>query len=432
MKSENQRAPEARANNIETAFLVGVQWPGMPESESREHLRELEALVDTMGLIIKERIVVKLRKPGMRYLIGTGKAAEIAERAEEIDVDCIIFDDDVSPSQQRNWENMSDRCVIDRQEVILDIFASRASTREAVLQVGLARMEYSLPRLTRAWTHLSRQRGGRRGTRGEGETQLEADRRIVLRKIGRMKKELEKVRLQRGTLRKRRLSVPMPTAAIVGYTNSGKSTLLNALTGAGVFVENRLFATLDPTTRRLELHNGSDVLITDTVGFVRKLPHDLVDAFKSTLEETVMSEYLIHILDASSPEVDQHNQTTLSVLEEIGASNKPSLTVFNKIDLIEEPSKIEELKRNHPEALFISAKKGRGLDELITAIKGLVYDREEICRFTFPSNRHDLAALVHRTGRVLDENYQREGIELSAQVPLKVKGQLAEYLVQQA
>ena len=229
-----------------------------------------------------------------------------------MEADCSIFDDDISPSQQRNWEALSELCVIDRREVILDIFTARANTREAVLQVGLARMEYSLPRLTRAWTHLSRQRGGARGNRGEGETQLEVDRRIVLRKINRMKKELIKVKSNRATMRRLRTSIPEPTASLVGYTNAGKSSLLNALSGTDVFVENKLFATLDTTARKISPEGGKQFLLTDIVGFIRKLPHSLVETFKSTLEETHYADFLLLLLDASSPEVIHHYETTMT------------------------------------------------------------------------------------------------------------------------
>ena len=258
---------------VETALLVCVRLPGMSSTELDYMKEELSNLIDTMGLKVLEVVTATLKKPTPRYFVGSGKAQEIADYAKELEADCIVFDDDLSPSQQRNWEELSGVCVIDRHEVILDIFANRATTKEATLQVGLARMEYSLPRLTRAWTHLSRQRGGTKGTRGEGETQLEVDRRIVLRKISKFKAELKKVRSNRATLRKQRTSIPIPTASIVGYTNAGKSSLLNALTGADVFIEDKLFATLDPTTRRVKLKGGNEILLTDTVGFIRKLPH---------------------------------------------------------------------------------------------------------------------------------------------------------------
>ena len=417
---------------VQTALLVGVKTPDISQAEAAEHLEELSRLVDTMGLQVIDTILINLQKPSPRFFVGSGKAEEVTGAADEREVDCIIFDNDLSPSQQRNWEKLSELCVIDRQEVILDIFANRASSREAVLQVGLARMEYSLPRLTRAWTHLSRQRGGARGARGsargEGETQLEADRRIVIHKINRFKAELKKVRAQRATRRKQRRSIPVPTGAIVGYTNAGKSSLLNALTEAEVFVENKLFATLDPTTRRMPVENGAEVLLTDTVGFIRKLPHDLVDAFKSTLEETVLSDFLIHVLDASSPEVAEHLATTNSVLDEMGAGDKPTLTVFNKIDLVKDDSHLRDLKSKFPGAILTSVKTGTGLDLVAQAIKRLVYETTPIVEFQIPANRTDLAALIHRTGRVLREAYNADTISLAAQVPDKTRGILSAYI----
>ncbi|MEW5814613.1 MAG: GTPase HflX, partial [Spirochaetota bacterium] len=308
---------------VPNAFLVGVHYNGTEVQLAENLLYELASLTRNIGLQITGSILVRLNVITPRYLLGTGKTQEIISLAKEHNADCIIIDAELTPSQQRNWEKLSGLCAIDRHEVILEIFAAHASTREAVLQVGLARMEYSLPRLKRAWTHLSRQRGGLRGTRGEGEAQLEVDRRIVLRKIDRMKKELAKVHLQRALRRKQREKFDLPTASFVGYTNAGKSSLLNRLSDSKVLVEDKLFATLDPTTRRIELDNGQNLLLTDTVGFIRKLPHDLIDAFKSTLEEVVLSDFLILVLDASSPEITEHYTTTMAVLRELEAADKP-------------------------------------------------------------------------------------------------------------
>ena len=419
---------EITESRVESALLVGVRLPQTPLTEVVQHLDELEQLTKTMGLSVKGREIVNLRGANPKYLVGSGKAEELSLFAGELDVDCIIFDDDLGPSQQRNWETLSNKCVIDRQEVILDIFADRAETREAVLQVGLARMVYSLPRLTRAWTHLSRQRGGSKGTRGEGETQLEVDRRIVLTKISRMKRELEQVQKQRATRRKRRESVPMPTAAIVGYTNAGKSSLLNVLTGSDAMVENKLFATLDPTTRRLPLNNGTEILLTDTVGFIRKLPHGLVEAFKSTLEETVLSDYLIHVLDGSNQEVAHHHATTMAVLREIGAGDKPIITILNKIDLLKNRQSREDLRVLFPNSYLISIKQKIGLEHVVSAIKKSVFDSVPVLEFFLPKTRYDLQALIHRTGRVLEEKFLADGIQISAQVTEKTRGLCAEYV----
>lgn len=418
------------SQKVESALLVAIQFPSMVEAGALAHIGELTQLVDTMGLRVADTFITRLRAIQPKYLVGTGKAGEIAELADTLEADCIIFDDDLSPSQQRNWEALTSRCVIDRHEVILDIFAARANTREAELQVALARMEYSLPRLTRAWTHLSRQRGGSRGTRGEGETQLEADRRVVLRKIDKLKGQLKQVRSQRATRRRLRMAAPVPTASLVGYTNAGKSSLLNSLTGADVMVEDKLFATLDPTTRRLKIQNGGEVLITDTVGFIRKLPHDLVDAFKSTLEETVLADVLIHVLDAANTEVRHHYETTVSVLEELGAGHKPSILVINKIDLLQGEHDCRMLKSDYPEAIFTSVRENTGLDEVIQRIKGALYGATPISEYRIPNSRYDIAALIHRTGRVIHEQYVDDRILLTAQVPEKTRGICAAYKVE--
>ncbi|MFW6344260.1 MAG: GTPase HflX, partial [Sediminispirochaetaceae bacterium] len=295
-------------------LLVIIKPPELSHSQAELYLEELKNLADTLGFTTADSMVVPVKKISPKYLVGSGKAEEIQHLAEAHEVECVVFDDTISPAQQRNWEQLTGRCVIDRQEVILEIFSRRARTREAILQVALARMEYSLPRLTRAWTHLSRQRGGTRGTRGEGETQLENDRRVVLKKITKLKRELAKLESQREVRRKQRMGVPLPTGAIVGYTNAGKSSLLNALTDASVTVGNRLFATLDPSTKKMALPGGAEILLTDTVGFIRKLPHDLVDAFHSTLEEAVLADFLVHVVDASNSEALHHIETTKEVL----------------------------------------------------------------------------------------------------------------------
>src|SRR5215207_5456326 len=297
------------------ALLVGTYVEASERDEATSLLEELEELVRTLGLIIGDRMMVHHREVHARFLIGSGKAEEIARLAETNGFDVIIFDHELTPSQQRNWETLSGRAVIDRQEVILDIFARRAQTREARLQVELARAEYYLPRLTRAWGHLVRQGGGI-GGRGEGESQLEQDKRRLRTKIDRLKEELKEVRSSRATQRKDRKRTPVPNAAIVGYTNSGKSSLLRRLTGAEVLIEDKLFATLDTTTRKVALPNKQPLLLTDTVGFVRKLPHRLVEAFNATLEESVLADFLIHVLDASQPAVLEYYHTTRRVLSE--------------------------------------------------------------------------------------------------------------------
>ncbi len=411
-----------------TSLLVTLRTPDLNEQQCSNYLDELHSLCTTLGIEPLARRIVPVKRIHPRFLVGSGKARELSETAQEIGADCLVFDDTISPSQQRNLEQLSELCVIDRQEVILEIFSEHARTKEAFLQVGLARMEYSLPRLTRAWTHLSRQRGGTRGTRGEGETQLEMDRRVVLKKITKLKRELEKLHSQRGTRRKQRTSVPVPTGALVGYTNAGKTSLLNVLTGSSANVEDQLFATLDPTTKKTELPGGTKVLLTDTVGFIRKLPHSLIDAFHSTLEETVVADILIHVLDASNPEVRSHLETTKEVLQELQVGETPTLLVFNKIDLCKDEFRIEELRRDFPDSLFISIKKNIGIEEVYQKIEQVLFHSTPKVLFNFPLSRYDLAAEIHRSGRVIREEYQDNSVVIEARVPATLKFKLAEYV----
>ena len=401
---------------VETAFLVGVVMPGGDEAEAEASLRELAGLADTMGLSVVGSAGVKLREVNSRFFIGSGRAEEIADAAREAEADCIIFDRPLSPSQQRNWETRFGLCVIDREEVIIDIFAGRARTKEAVLQVALARQEYSLPRLTRAWTHLSRQRGGSKATRDSGETQLETDRRIVLNKIARLKREIAAVKADRSVMRKRRTAVPVPSVSVIGYTNAGKSSLLNALSGADVFVEDRLFATLDPTSRRVTFDNGSEAVVTDTVGFIRNLPHHLIDAFRSTLEETLEADLLVHLIDASDPDCETHIRVTESVLADLGAAGKRTLTVFNKTDACDGDT-VSRLRRLYPEALFISVKEREGWGPLKTRIAEELSALFTLKTVRIPYSRYALAAQIRREGRVIEERFDGDAVVLKAYIP---------------
>ncbi len=412
---------------VERAFLVGVQNPDMTATEAEELVDELTELVENLGISVVAHTVVKLRSPSPATLVGSGKVEEIVGAARLHDCDVIVFDEGLSPAQQRNWEKQSKITVIDRQEVILDIFADRAQTREAVLQVALARMEYSLPRLTRAWTHLSRQRGkGAMG--GEGETQLEQDRRIVRDRITRLKRELHEVQQHRGVQRAKRRRVPVPTAAIVGYTNAGKSSLLNAITGATVLAEDKLFATLDPTTRQLLLPGNQKLLVTDTVGFVRRLPHGLVEAFKATLEEAIVSDFLIHVLDVTAPSVAEHHKTTVEVLAELGAEDRPRLTVFNKIDSAT-PEQIHRAKLLIPDALFVSALSGDGLPGLATHCVDLIRDTFGSAELLVPHDRYDVVARLHQVGHVQEEETLDEGVRLIGRYPPAQHGYFAPFVV---
>jgi GTPase len=401
------------------AFLIGVQIPGMAAGEGAELLGELKELVENLSLEITRTTLVTLRdRQQPKFLIGSGKAAELIAQAKEDGADVIIIDEELSPGQQRNWEEESGMAVIDRQEVILEIFADRAQTREAVLQVALARMEYSLPRLTRAWTHLSRQRGkGAMG--GEGETQLEQDRRIVRDRIAHLKSEIETVISQRATQRRKRQRTPVPGVAIVGYTNAGKSSLLNKLTGAQVLAANKLFATLDPTTRQLELPDGRLLLATDTVGFIRRLPHRLVEAFKATLEEVVVANFIIHVLDAANPNVGHHFATTMAVLEELGAAEKPIITVFNKVDATEKQT-LALIRAQHPEALFISVHTGEGLDRLLARCEELAVDDSESLELLIPHDRYDIVSRLRNGGLIKVQESLDEGVRLTGRFPKKL------------
>jgi len=409
----------------ERTYLVGIRT----EEESGEAgalLTELRALTETLGLETVGQETVRVREISPRYFLGSGKAEEIAERARDLEVDLIVFDEDLSPSQQRNWEQLTKCSVTDRQGVIIEIFAERAQTREARLQVDLARLEYHLPRLTSAWSHLSRQRGGKRGTRGEGETQLEVDRRIVQQRIATLKRELRGVLGQRAISRRQRNELPMPNGSIVGYTNAGKSSLLRALTGSDVLVANKLFATLDPATRRLELEGGQEVLLTDTVGFIRKLPHGLVDAFKSTLEETLLASFLLHVIDASDPSAIDHARITREVLQEIGSRDKPTIEVLNKIDEVT-PENRDGVRLAFPDAITVSALTGEGLDELRRRIRDIVSQAYARVDVAIPHARYDLAALIHRTGRVLEERHADGTVNIRADVPERTRRMVEEY-----
>jgi GTP-binding protein HflX len=406
---------------VQRAYLVGVAIPGESDEEALSLLEELEELVGTLriGIVGKER--VQLRQPQARYLLGSGKMEAVLANAKALNADCLVFDAELSPAQQRNWEASSGVCVIDRQEIILDIFSERARTREAVLQVELARSQHSLPRLKNAWTHLSRQRGGGGVTqRGEGEAQIELDARMVRQRIAKLKRELAMVVRHRETQRKQRQKVPVPTAAIVGYTNAGKSTLLNALTGANVLSEDKLFATLDPTTRQLKLPSGQKVLLTDTVGFVRRLPHQLVDAFKATLEEAVLADFLVHVVDASNPEFEEQMTTTMEVLKELGADEKQVITVYNKIDLCVSAPVAGKLT-GKDKRIPASAVTGEGLPALLEAFEGQLEDRLVTMVLHIPFARYDLINLLHEQGNVREEKTDEIGQHLVANVPSRLK-----------
>ena len=413
---------EETQKKVTRALIIGVQLPDMLPHEGATLLDELKELVENLGIEVVDSVLVRLREANSHFLIGSGKTLEIMEHGRQLGCDVIVIDEDLSPAQQRNWEAESQVCVIDRREVILDIFADRAHTREAILQVGLARMEYSLPRLKRAWTHLSRQRGGGTGARGQGETQLESDRRIVRDRISMFKRDLQAVQQHRDVQRRKRMRVPLPTASIVGYTNAGKSTLLNRLTGAGVLVEDKLFATLDPTTRQMTLPDGQNLLLTDTVGFIRRLPHSLIDAFKATLEETVFADFLLHVIDVTSPDLEEHARTTLGVLDEIGATGKRGITVFNKIDQRGNPEHLRAVHMHHPEAVYVSASTGEGIDALMHRIMEVMHESNRAVEILVPHDRYDVLGRLHNAGGVHRQETRDEGVFVVGRFPPALTG----------
>lgn len=417
------------ARKVERALLIGIHHQNASLEEAELCLEELDQLVENLEIGIVGREMIKIRQPQARFYCGTGKANEILGLIKSLGADCLVFDEVLTPSQQRNWEKMTGICVIDRQEVILDIFSSRARTREAHLQIELAKSRYSLPRLKHAWTHLSRQRGGGTVQRGEGELQLEMDRRMVRRRIEKLERELAIVRKQRATQRKLRQKTPVPNAAIVGYTNAGKSSMLNRFTGAHVLAEDKLFATLDPTTKPIELPTGQPLLLTDTVGFIRKLPHLLVESFKATLEEAVLARFLIHVVDVNSEQWQDHYDTTLEVLEEIGVETKAMIPVFNKIDLLENQVKVLQIRNKIPDAIFISTYTGEGMEELRERMAGMLKHELIPAKLLIPMERYDAISLLHRCCEILEEEYLEDNtVMIKANLMPSVLGELEPFI----
>lgn len=392
----------------ERVILVGLYGPETTRFQAEEYLDELAMLADTAGGITVEKVLQNRTRPDVSTYIGAGKLKELKRMMDERNIDTVIFDDDLSPTQIRNVENGTDAKVLDRSALILDIFASRAKTAAAKTQVELAQLQYLLPRLTRYWTHLSRQKGGI-GTKGPGETQIETDRRLIGRRIATLKEKLEKLEKQRHTQRKAREG--MVRISLVGYTNAGKSTLMNALTETGVLAENRLFATLDSTVRRHELENHS-VLLSDTVGFIRKLPHNLVESFKSTLDEVAEADILLHVVDGASKMADEYIEVVDETLEEIGATNKRTLLVINKVDKMD-TEKVTEIKRDHPDAVFVSAERGIGLSQLENEIEELIELDYKMHTLQIPVSKYKAVAFIHENGNVEKEKFLQNEVELT-------------------
>ena len=403
-----------------------------------ESLAELAQLARTAGIGVVGQLVQRLERPNPATFIGPGKVGELVEQVAQAAADVVIFDDELSPRHQRELEKSLGEKVklLDRTALILDIFAQHAHTREGALQVELAQYEYRLPRLTRAWTHLARQAGGRAGgitggvgVRGPGETQLETDRRVIGRRISQIKRELEKVRAHRGRHRARRRQKGVPVVSIVGYTNAGKSTLLNALSGADVLVADKLFATLDPTTRRVELPGGGMVLFTDTVGFIQKLPTQLVAAFRATLEEVVEADLLLHVMDVTHPQVIRQARSVSEILAEIGAAEKPIINVLNKIDRLPGPDAVSSLATEFPASVTISALAGDGLELLLTRVEEVLEVQMVRLDVLIPYEMGDLVALFHRRGLIEREEHTETGTRLTGRVPRELLPGLREFVV---
>jgi GTP-binding protein HflX len=422
---------QTRDTRTQRVFLVGLELKSGDAGATRESLAELAELAETAGGVVIGEGTQKTESPNAATYIGKGKAAEFAAYCKANDVDTVIFDDELSPAQTRNLEKIFNVKTLDRTSLILDIFAQRARTREGKLQIELAQLEYLLPRLTRLWSHLSRQRGSTGSIGGEGESQLETDRRKIQERIEKITGDLDAVRRQRKTQRSGRQRSQWPLASIVGYTNAGKSTLLNKLTGADVLAKDILFATLDPTTRRLRLPTNQNVLLTDTVGFIRKLPHGLVEAFKATLEEVVQADLLLHVVDISHPQAEEQIQAVNDVLAEIGAAEKPVLMVFNKIDQLNgNKEALGRFMEKHPHAVAVSAIKGTGIPALLSELSTQLRPVREFVELKIPHEEAAVIARLHKVGQVVERRYTGKLAKFKARIPPHHHAEFAAFIVE--
>ena len=401
----------------ERVFIVGVQLKGEDAWCIDASLDELEELVGTAGGEVAGRGTQRLDKGNAATFIGPGKARGFAEECREAGVDTVVFDEELSPAQGRNLEKVFECKILDRTALILDIFSQRARTREGKLQVELAQLNHLLPRLTRFWTHLSRQKGGIGMRGGEGESQLEVDRRKVRERIDKIQRDLELVMRHRSVQRTGRKRNQWPLGSLVGYTNAGKSTLFNAITGASTLTEDKLFATLDPMTRRLRLPTNQNVLLSDTVGFIRKLPHDLVDAFKATLEEVIEADLLLHVVDISLPQAQEQIDAVNVVLDELDVADKPMLMVFNKIDRVTAPGLAKRFTDQYPNSIVVSARTGEGFDAFMSELGKQLRPVREMLEFSIPHSQPELIAQLHEVGQVLERDYDAPEAVFKALIP---------------
>jgi GTP-binding protein HflX len=420
--------------NIGKALLVGVFFSGRDREECEDHLSELAELSKTLGVKETKSIFCPIKTIQSATYIGSGKVEEIRDIVMEENIDVVIFDEEISPNQAKNIEAIINVPIIDRTEVILEIFGLHARTKEAMLQIEMAKIRYQLPRLKRMWTHLSRQRSGGSGSggaylRGTGETQIEIDRRILKQKLQAIEKEVKEVVKQREQKRKQRLKTNVPTFSIIGYTNAGKSTLLNALTGSDVLVEDKLFATLDTTARGYQLPNRSKIVFVDTVGFIRKLPHNLIKAFKSTLEEVAYTDVLIHLLDCSKKGSLERYKATEEVLKEIGIKDKPIITVLNKIDLVTHKESLRRFNVLYPNLVGISALTHEGFDELLAALELEVSKFGKIVNLKINQSNYQLVDEIIREGTVLNTEYEDNFILIKAQIPEQLTSKIKPFIV---
>lgn len=416
-------------SDLKTALIAGGYDRAADLPLCNEHLDELESLAYTYGFEVVAKEPCSIRSIDPALFFGKGKVEELRLKAEELGADVIVFDDEISPNQQRNLERVFKKPIIDRTELILEIFSQRAQTKEAMLQVELARSHYQLPRLKRLWTHLSRQSAGGKGfLKGEGERQIELDRRLVRKRITRLKKEIEEVRHQREVQRRARKRSGIPTFSIIGYTNVGKSTLLRALTEAEVLVEDKLFATLDTTTRKFSLPNHQDVLLIDTVGFIRKIPHTLVAAFKSTLEEAVFADILLHLIDVNHPLAEEHAASTYEVLKELSSEDKPIITVLNKVDALENKALIARYKLKYPRVVAISALNEEGFDELLSMMMEVLKNLRRTVNLRIPQKEYAVVSELMEEGRVIHQDYEENDVLLEIEIPAHLEHKVKDYI----